>query len=337
MRDNFTITAGFLVLMLISILLIPVCGEKIFSSKISTEPPSVDGGVLSSSVKLSKIKISFSDNLSASVQGLIVRIVHSKDLSYVQGVLGAPLIPEFIHYGEVIMKKSSFGLTGTYRMTIIPNMPPKKAEDALKYLLNKSVYNAISVHSLMTFFLNEGYVITNIRFGLTKVKKGNSSMPALVISADVRSSNPYISLYNLTFRTDTIKELKLVSIAYTLEERTTSMEKLVLGREGGKSLSLAPILITLPKDVVGIVDVELPPNCRITGGQPTPKEILWSEGRWQYISNLAEKKDIEVYFSEVKPMPNLIAVWILALIPPALILLLILSKRDKICKKSRKS
>ncbi len=336
MRNDFSMAAGLLALMLMGVLLIPVCGERISPNNISTGDAPVGRGTLLSGVKLSNIKISFSDNLNASVQGSIVRVVHSKDLPYVQGVLGAPLIPEFVHYGEVIMKKSSSGLTGMYRMTIIPDMPPNKAEDALKYLLNKSVYNAISLHSLMTFFLNEGYVITNIRFGLTKVKIGNNSMPALVISADVRSSNPYISLYNLTFKTETVKELKLVNIVYELKESTTSMEKLVLDKGGERSLSLAPILITLPRDVVGVVDVELPPNCRITGGQPAPKEILWNEGKWQYISNLAEKKDIEVYFSEVKPMPNLIAVWILALIPPALILSLILWKRNKISKKTRK-
>jgi|GEM_PF-3910053 len=254
---------------------------------------------------VSTIGIKFEDDFSAYLNSDIIRIIHQEDLQWVQGVVGAPLIPELYYSGELIIGPQK---TGVARMAIIPTLEDKKA--VVSYLINKSIISPITLHTLMTFIFPDGIVITNVRYDVGK----NGTM--IIVQADAQMNNPYIKLYNLTFYTTTIG--KTININYAVKANLSSLKGYIIQKGDYEAISLSPILTLLPKDVVGIIDVAFPEQLHITGGSPAPKQIIWNEAKWQYSSNLMGK-DIEVYFSEIAPPPNPILLWFVAMIPPILI------------------
>lgn len=260
---------------------------------------------------VSSINIKFGDDFSAYMSSDVIRIIHQEDLQWIQGTVGAPLIPELYYSGSLIVKQK----TGTVRMIIIPTLEDKKT--AVNYLINRSLINSITLHTLMTFLFPDGVVITNVRFGLSN----NGTI--IVVQADAQMNNPYIKLYNLTFYTTTVQ--KTMNINYIVKANLSSLKGYVVQKGDSEAMSLAPILTLLPKDVVGIIDVVLPEYIHITGGSPAPKQIIWNEAKWQYSSNLMDK-DIEVYFSEISAPPNPILLWLAAMIPPVLIGLIVMWK-----------
>lgn len=264
---------------------------------------------------VSTIGIKFGDDFSAYLSSGITRIIHQEDLKWVQGIVGAPLIPELYYSGELIIGSQK---TGTVRMIIVPTLEDKKA--AVSYLINKSIISPITLHTLMTFIFPDGIVITNVRYDLSK----DGTM--IIVQADAQVSNPYIRLYNLTFYTTTID--KTININYAVKANLSSLEGYVVQKGDHEVISLSPILTLLPKDVVGMIDVTFPEQFHITGGSPAPKQIIWNEAKWQYSSNLMGK-DIEVYFSEIASPPNPILLWFVAMIPPILIGLFVAWKAGK--------
>lgn len=254
---------------------------------------------------VSDISIKFGDDLSVYMSSDIVRIIHAEDLQWVQGVVGAPLIPELYYNGNLIIGPQR---TGTVKMVIVPLLENKKA--TISYLINRSVISPITLHTLMTFMFPDGIVITNVRYDLSK------DGTAILVQADAQISYPYVKLYNLTFYTTTVQ--KTININYVVKANLSSLEGFVVQKGDFEAISLAPMLVLLPKDVVGMIDVVFPERFHIVGGSPAPKQIIWNEAKWQYSSNLMSK-DIEVHFSEILPPPNPVLLWLVAMIPPVLI------------------
>lgn len=261
---------------------------------------------------VSIINIKFEDDFSAYMSSDVIRIIHEEDLQWVQGIVGAPLIPELYYSGSLIIGPQK---TGMVRMVIVPMLEDKKT--VVNYLINRSVISLITLHTLMTFMFPDGVVITNVRYDLSK----NGTI--IVVQADAQMNNPYIKRYNLTFYTTTVQ--RTININYIVKADLSSLKGYVVQKGDSEAMSLAPILTLLPKDVVGIIDVALPEHFHIIGGNPAPKQVVWNEAKWQYSSNLMDK-DIEVYFSEISSPPSPILLWLAAMIPPVLIGLIVLWK-----------